>query len=175
LFPFIDSSGEEQMAVEDVKHWNLERRQDGTNIRCTGDDECPVCAMKDDLSKEIWDRVKPQRRFLVNAVVREEGKKGEDTQKILQLGVRCWDQIKAASFSIYDEGGDAFSLDEGHDFKVERVGKDRNTKYFALPMLRPSPIGLDVEPADLDAIIKPADDQDYETWTDKLTAEMEAE
>jgi len=136
---FMDDEGDERLFVEDVRHW-IDLGDDEKQVVQCGGSDCPICALKNEVSKEIWGEIKPDKYMLVNVVHREGGEDGEDCHKIAKLRKTAYEQLADYLFNSMVKQ-DPLSLTKGIDFKVVRSGTGFKTKYKVLPAQRTSKAG----------------------------------
>ena len=147
----LDKEKEGELFVEDTRHWNIDGNQ-GSNCACLGE-SCPMCALKDEVTTKGWDKIKPRKSFLVNAVLREGNDEGKDKLVIAQFPVTAMKQF--LMYVVGDEEGTLEPIphvldpNKGRDFQVKRSGKGLETKYLVVPKQAVGKLGLDVEPHDL--------------------------
>lgn len=154
VFTF-EVDGEEELFVEDVRHWQIEEGNIASNTACGGED-CPLCALKQEVDDKIWKKISPRRKYLFNAVVRDHPD-GGDKQVIMRLGVKAKTQLIDLLGDPDFEG--ALDPQKGRDFKITRSGEGLQTSYLVVPMTNKSPIGVDVKPVDLTKIPSSPDEE----------------
>jgi len=172
IFMF-EHNGQEDVFVKNSQHFNLVG--DKKVVRCPGWGDCPICDLKEDVPTEVWEgkggrgSIKPSNRYLCNAVVRNRDG-GDDEQCIVDLPYTVWDAIcKAVDTS---EIKDPFHPKKGIDFQVLRTTKNRRTGYETQPIMKRRPIGMDVEPKDLIAMVgEPLSPKELQRIADAISEE----
>lgn len=172
-FLTFEHKGQEEVAVQVAKHWNVEcEDQEAKHMKCGGD-ECPICDLEEEVSKELWDKIFPKTTFMVNAVVRKDPTNdGKDRMVLVELPKSVWAGSKQGQGILdYITGDnpdieDAFDLKKGRDFKITKSGKGKQTRYKVVPVVTPTAVGGNYEPvnllatrvaADMDALEKVAE------------------
>ena len=147
LVPFLDGNGLRHMFVTIASHWRGDPQNENRPVKCIGT-ECPICALREELSEETWKKISPRRQFLFCGVVRGLGDDGEDKFAICQFGTKIKEEI--LSFSEGEERiKNIFHPTKGRDFVIKRTGERLTTKYLCRPMPDPSEIGMEVDPPNL--------------------------
>lgn len=163
--PFtFEHKGEKELFVTQTLHWALDGNLKGKeNVACSGDD-CPICALKEELSDKDWQKIRPQTKYLMNCVVR-----GENKQVIAQLPKKCYTQILSYVTGEDPDVVDCLDHKKGCDFKIARQGEGLETQYTVIPMGTASPIGVDVKPVDLyERLKKPPTDEQMEQYAEAI-------
>lgn len=162
IFQF-EHKGRMELFVQETRHWQIDGNPK-SSVGCGGQ-SCPICALKDDVDKDFWGKIRPQSTFLVNAVVRGIGDGNTDKQVVASLKKTAYTQLMAyvtGEEELDDMGpGDCLDHRKGMDFRLSRSGQGFDTKYTVVPMPKATPIGVNVVPANLFDKVKaaPSDDE----------------
>jgi len=145
-FSFMHA-GVEQLFINIRRHFNL--GGDVSTCTCPGEENCPICALKDEVSERLWQGsrgqggLKPSNKYLVNAVLRG----AEDKQVIWELPKTVFASIGETVEA--NESTTAFDHKKGIDWVVSRATEKGFTRYKVNPITQPRPIGMEVKPVDL--------------------------
>lgn len=145
IFPF-EHKGETCLFVKDTRHWAIDGNLK-SNVACPGNG-CPICELKGDIDETQYGKIRPQTKYLVNAVVRKHDG-ATDKQVIAQLPKGAYTDLLAYAVGEDPDVENALDPEEGYDFKVVRAGKGLETKYTVMPMPAASAIGMQVKAVDL--------------------------
>lgn len=170
IFEF-ESDGEIFTCIEDKTHWRIDPRQSGSNVPCLGSN-CAICDLKDSLPDKTWNRIKPSRKILVNAVVRKlDGKK--DQQVVAQLPATVAEKILEYAAQFAEEDGEnVFDYKHGRDFRITKTGEGLKTRYDVTPSGKTSDIGVSVTSVDLfTKLRKTPSSGEYERMAEMLEEE----
>lgn len=115
---------------------------------CTsGESKCPICDVNEELyragEKDAAAKFRATRSFFMNIIDRAHPDQG-----VLKYapGTTLFGHMTSA---IMDpDYGDITDAEEGYDFKVERTGEGKDTKYQGRPVKRSTPLGTDEQMAE---------------------------
>ena len=147
IFPFEDEQGEERLFLPQKQHWL--KRPEEVRIPCPGRG-CALCALKDDLDEDSWNKVKASTQYMVNAVVREGG---EDRQVIARLPKTVVEGYKLDKgiIDLMEPRLKVCDLEKGYDFIIRRSKQGKGPIQYKVHLDEngPKPIGVEVKPVDL--------------------------
>lgn len=168
----FEHEGEEHLGVEDVQHWGINPENERASVTCLVDD-CPICDLEQQVEEKAWRRIRPQRVFLCNIILRKGGEDGQDVHKIMRLPPTAWAQFLEffADEELREEYGDILDHKKGRDFRIVRSGDGFDTRYNVTILPRTSPVALDVNPVDLFTVLRAAPDYaDVEKMADAFSS-----
>lgn len=116
---------------------------------------CPICELRSKLladgEEQIANLLRPSKKYLMNAVVREEGEK----PVVYDCRTTAFQQIVGI---IGEYGVDIFDLEEGWDLSVRRDGEGLNTVYNVMVHAKAGICALSKDPDTVDEILEEAPD-----------------
>jgi len=109
-----------------------------------GELPCPICEVQqafwDDGDKDSASNYRVSRQFWMNVIVRDHEDKGV---QIYTPGVTVFEVL--ASYIGDVDFGDVTDIDEGFDFRIDKDGEGRDTKYKTRAARNPTELGSDEE------------------------------
>ena len=150
IFGF-EHDGEKHVAIKEFSHFIL----DGNKSIAHADTGCALCEWAEEQIKEVAKNYRPKAKYLVNAIIR--GENGEaDKQVRLPLAITAMEGQEADGDTPAKPGilelarkHNAFDLEKGRDFTIDKTGKKLTTRYRVTIAQKASPIGMKVKPVDL--------------------------
>lgn len=165
---YLDESGTEKLFAEQRQHWGVDPENAKSSVMCGGDN-CPICDLKDEVPSKIWDKVKVQRKMLVNLIIREGGLEGDDIFKVYPMPISAYKKLSNLLKELRADGEDPLCPNSGIDFRLTRSGRSfQDTEYNVLPMRDTSDLGMEVEPKNLDLYVQVPDEQDLVEVANKI-------
>lgn len=172
FFKFAIEDGEERLWMFRAQHWKMrwvdENRSKQIPVPCRGTG-CPICDLKQQLDGPAWNAIRPNKNWLVNAVIRR-GQEGHDIQQVVALTISVVRDIRKALEMADKYGEDLLDLKKGSDFNIERTGSSEGfdtgnpVRYNVNVSTRSSPIGINVTPLDVRRFVpQPLTNAEYET------------
>ena len=149
-------NGKLKIFEETAMHWNVDLGQESTGVPCIGANQCQICkliasgTLPEDLAREI----KPNRRYRVNAVQRKGTVVTQDTFRVLRVPLTLKKRLREILVTLSSLPGDPLDPEHGRDVVITKTTKRKGSRQFpeysADAVRTGSPIGIEVEPQQLD-------------------------